>query len=159
MLCDACKKNEATYHTIRQYNGIKTETHLCAECRRKFVTGGISDFANAFFSDFSSVFGNAKKTRVCAECGTTEEEFLNTGYVGCENCYKEFANLILPRVSQMQQGLVHVGKMPAVAAATAEGEYARLKAELKKAVDAEDYERAAKINLKLKKLKNDAQNI
>lgn len=59
----------------------------------------------------------------------------------------------------MQQGLVHVGKMPAVAAATAEGEYARLKAELKKAVDAEDYERAAKINLKLKKLKNDAQNI
>ena len=96
---------------------------------------------------------------MCAECGTTEEEFLNTGYVGCENCYKEFANLILPRVSQMQQGLVHVGKMPAVAAATAEGEYARLKAELKKAVDAEDYERAAKINLKLKKLKNDAQNI
>lgn len=82
MLCDACKKNEATYHTIRQYNGIKTETHLCAECRRKFVTGGKSDFANAFFSDFSSVFGNAKKTRVCAECGTTEEEFLNYGLRG-----------------------------------------------------------------------------
>lgn len=57
---------------------------------------------------------------------------MNTGYVGCENCYKEFANLILPRVSQMQQGLVHVGKMPAVAAATAEGEYAVLRRNLKK---------------------------
>lgn len=76
MLCDACKKNEATYHTIKQFNGIKTETHLCADCRRKLVSAGKSDFANAFFSDFSSVFGAAAaKKRVCRTCGTTEEEF------------------------------------------------------------------------------------
>ena len=160
MLCDACKKNEATYHTIKQFNGIKTETHLCADCRRKLVSAGKSDFANAFFSDFSSVFGAAAaKKRVCRKCGTTEEEFLTSGYVGCEKCYNEFANLILPRVSQMQQGIIHVGKTPASAASTPESEYARLKEELKRAVDIEDYSRAAKINMKLKKLRDAAKDM
>ena len=52
MLCDACKKNEATYHTIKQFNGIKTETHLCADCRRKLVSAGKSDLPMRFFLIF-----------------------------------------------------------------------------------------------------------
>lgn len=154
MLCDACKKREATYHTIKQYNGIKTETHLCSECRRKLISE--SGGAGGLFSELSALFGGQEKAAgaVCPKCGTTREEFLSTGFVGCEQCYKAFASAIEPRLDRLQSGSVHTGKRPGKAASTPAGEYERLKAELKRAVDAEDYERAAKINLRLKQLRN-----
>lgn len=158
MLCDVCKKREAVYHTIKQFNGVKTETHLCAECKMHRDAERRSDFGSAFFSDFSKLFGeggNTEKT-VCPKCGTTRDEFLSSGYVGCEQCYETFKDEILPRLSKIQQGTVHTGKRPATVASTPAGEYERLGAELKKAVDVEDFRRAAKLQEKMRKLKEEA---
>lgn len=150
MLCDACNKREATFHTIETINGIRTETHLCSECRRKLMSGdgGMGNL----FSQLSSLLTGAPRQSagaVCPSCGTTEREFLSTGFVGCENCYKTFRRVILPRLARIQAGTVHIGKVPAPEAATPAEEYERLKTELKKAVDAEDYERAASIKNRL----------
>lgn len=35
MLCDDCKKNEATIHVTNIVNGKKTESHLCQDCANK----------------------------------------------------------------------------------------------------------------------------
>ena len=32
MLCDRCKKNEATFHKVISINGDGYETHLCSDC-------------------------------------------------------------------------------------------------------------------------------
>lgn len=161
MLCDACGKNEATYHTIKQINGIRTETHLCAACRKKLSTNAKSGFTGAFFSGLTELGDGAayEKKRVCSVCGTTEEDFLSTGYLGCERCYEQFSELIIPRLTDFQQSSFHVGKRPKKTGAEvkpAPDEYAVLRAELKKAVDDEDYERAAKIKRKLQGLRDGA---
>ena len=35
MICDECKKNDATVHLTNIVNGKKTERHLCADCAAK----------------------------------------------------------------------------------------------------------------------------
>lgn len=35
MLCDNCKKNEATVHMTRVVNGKKSERHLCNACAKQ----------------------------------------------------------------------------------------------------------------------------
>ena len=154
MLCDACKKREATFHTIQQVNGLRAEVHLCAHCHQLLAEEGISDLTGALFSDFASVFGEHRKVvRACKRCGTTQEEFLSTGYLGCEHCYEAFMGVAMPRIAQMQQGTTHVGKRPTKKAKTAKDEYTRLSIELKKAVEIEDYERAGKIQAQLRSLR------
>ena len=154
MLCDDCKTNEATFHSIRRINGVKTETHLCAECQKKhgyemLPISGLGDI----FGTFNDFFGDSLlPSSVCESCGTTSEDFLSTGYVGCEHCYDQFNRLILPRLQQMQQKIQHTGKQPGQNEKPL-SEYDRLKCELDKAIEIEDYEKAGQINEQLKKLK------
>ena len=113
MLCDECKKNEATYHAVKRINGVQTETHLCPECRKKL---GIDIYDIGSFGDifgaFNDYFGdNLIESSVCEHCGTTSDRFLRTGAVGCEHCYEKFNKLILPRLQQTQQKTQHVGKV------------------------------------------------
>lgn len=154
MLCDACKKREAVFHTVQQVNGLRAEVHLCAHCHRMLAGEGISDLTGTLFSDFAMMFGERNVTRkVCKKCGTTEEEFLSTGYLGCERCYETFSAVTMPRIAQMQQGTRHIGKRPVKQEQSPEDEYNRLSAELKKAVEIEDYERAARIQAQLRALR------
>ena len=95
-----------------------------------------------------------RETRVCTFCGTTLEDFSASGYVGCEYCYAAFGKEIDERLPKMRQGSVHVGKSPSKEAATLEGEYERVNAELKKAMAAEDYDRATQLTARLKDLRN-----
>lgn len=150
MLCDECKQNEAVYHTVNKYNGKRTEVHLCADCRRARLSGEGRAAKNA-----SPLINERKcETRVCTFCGTTLEDFAASGYVGCEYCYAAFGKEIDERLPKMRQGSVHVGKSPSKEAATLEGEYERVNAELKKAMAAEDYDRATQLTARLKDLRN-----
>ena len=154
MLCDECKKNEAVYHTVSKYNGKKVEVHLCADCRRARLSGA-KNVANGAKKTASPLIGESKRSRAfCPSCGTTLAEFTGSGYVGCEYCYSGFAAEIDERLPKMRQGLSHVGKRPSRAATTLEGEYERVNAELRKAVAAEDYDRATQLNARLKELRN-----
>ena len=158
MLCQHCKKNEASYHAVKIVNGVQTETHLCSECRRKLgvdltsvdtfgVFGDIFGALNGFFGD------GLLESATCEHCGTTSDRFLRTGRVGCEHCYDKFNTLILPRLQQTQQKIRHVGKTPDKKSNNPLSEYDKLKMELDKAIEVEDYEKAGRINEQLKKLK------
>lgn len=152
MLCDECGKNEATVHSIRKINGVTTERHLCAECNKKYgyqmmKLSNIGDL----FSNFSSMFGTRSDTMICPKCGTTSEDFLETGYVGCPHCYTEFSSIILPAVRKMQNDVRHVGKVPGGVKPRLT-EIDKLKSDLQKAVEREDYEQAIVLTDKLKEL-------
>ncbi len=161
MLCDICKKNEATYHTITTINGVSSQAHLCAECRKKLLLSGEtngSSFSPSLFSAFSSAPVRRRRI-VCPVCGLTEEEYNRTGYLGCERCYEVFAPLLTPRIARIQDGEEHIGKRPLSVGdevKSARDEYASLQAELKKAVDEEEYELASKIKKKLQELRRSA---
>ncbi len=158
MLCDDCGKNQATYHEVRSINGRRTEVHLCEQCRRKngydsLPLSGMGDV----FGSFDEFFGGAREDETCEFCGTNIRDFLDTGYVGCEHCYDRFSRALLPQMQRIQKKVQHVGKVPGRKQQGTLSEYDRLKAELDKAIEVEDYEKAGKINEQLKRLKEGRQ--
>ena len=50
--------------------------------------------------------------KVCSVCGQKLSAFYKTGYLGCENCYKEFESEITATLKNIQGGSFHVGKKP-----------------------------------------------
>ena len=160
MLCDECGKREATFHSIKNINGVTSERHLCAECQKKH--GGslmhMSDLSN-LFSGFGGFFDEPRLTKrdeyICPSCGTTGDEFLRTGFVGCSDCYKEFAPILMPVIRRMQGDVSHVGKVPAGVENSVSTEYDRLKKELEKASEREEYEQASIIRDRMRQLKGE----
>lgn len=175
MLCSHCGKREANFHYKQVNNGHATEAHLCTECARELgylnkdnfaSMGSFGNFGMGFadmFKEllgFPSALGSATKTLTCGSCGTAYDDFINSGLLGCEDCYDEFARDIENILTKIQPSTVHKGKAASKASkAEPKGEKPSeidgLKAELKKAVDEERYEDAAEIRDKIKKLEDD----
>lgn len=163
MICDECGKNPATFHSIKKINGQTTERHLCAECQKKLGSSIMNmkmpDFGS-LFSGFGSFFDEPRIDRrhdeyICSACGTTGEEFLRTGFVGCSECYKDLAPVLMPVVRKMQGDVSHVGKVPAGVENSVSIEYERLKKELQKAIELEEYEQASIIRDRMRQLKGE----
>ena len=53
MLCDKCKKNNATIHTSYNINGEVYESHLCADCAKDSDFKSFDSSIDNFFSDMT----------------------------------------------------------------------------------------------------------
>ena len=158
MMCGECNINQATVHITKIINGVKKEMHLCTECARKVENLGGFKFvtdSDMFIPLFNYGLEEVKsKGRECSFCKATLADFNNSGYLGCPQCYGEFADYLLPVIKRVQKDVKHVGKIP-----NEEGElhsareYERLTRELKAAVAEERYEDAAAIRDKLRKIR------
>lgn len=175
MLCETCKKNNATFHYRYSENGNVTEMHLCADCAKKqglmdetpnlgsFFggTGFFDDFFGA--SPFASLFGEGtskqkllSRSRVCPSCGMSENELVKTGKIGCKECYRTFSDLIASMLSKLHLSTEYKGKKPCGCCeeASVEQKLKKLKADMQKAVDAQEYEEAAKLRDAIRTLEN-----
>jgi protein arginine kinase activator len=158
MLCDECHKNEATYHSIKKINGSVTERHLCSECQRKTVGEGIAfPSLGGLFSGFNTMFSAlpAHKTLRCSKCGTTADSFLQSGFVGCAQCYADMESVINPVISRVQGAERHTGKAPIGREKDPNAEYAVLKARLDKAMDEKNYDEIAVLCDRIRALRGD----
>jgi protein arginine kinase activator len=150
MLCDECKMNEAVYRSVKVVNGRRTEKYLCESCQKLY--GGL-EFLKFGLGDFFSTLTDAepreaKRQQVCGNCGQTLDNFLQTGMLGCAKCYSEFGAVLKPIILKTQGRTQHMGKVPK----NADGEYERLKAMLRRAVDEERFEDAYKLKNQIKEL-------
>ncbi|MBI5724200.1 MAG: UvrB/UvrC motif-containing protein [Planctomycetes bacterium] len=156
--CDKCGK-PATVHLTEIVDGHKAEKHLCEECA---VSEGIAFKTNLPISqlleDFIRQTSQPEDDPVCQACGRRFSEFRQEGLLGCPNDYDAFGGQILAIIERAHDGSSqHVGKVPHAGAETQkkQTDMLRLKAQLKTAVAAEDYERAAAIRDQLKKLEQE----
>ena len=172
MLCQNCKKNQASLHYKSIENGHVTERHLCRECAEK---SGISmNFFNPFgmidgmFSDtgdgiLNGIFGSMidsyatgvhKESAVCPKCGMRFSEVSRIGKVGCSECYKVFADALYPTIKQIHGNTQHNGKIPdgLCEKLTKENRLKNLKSRLAKAIELEKYEDAAHLRDEIKAL-------
>ncbi len=160
MLCEKCKKNSATVYYQQIVNGEKTELHLCPECASKMH--GVMSFDNMFKGFLDSFMdmgmGDVGYTKLnsfaCPSCKMTFEEFKQTGKVGCADCYDAFKRQLVPVLKNIHGQPRHSGKIPKKAGAElyTKREIEKLKIELKKAVEKEEYELAAKLRDEIKAL-------
>ena len=167
MLCQHCYKNEATTHVKLMVNGEYAEYRLCPECARELGYGGMFPDFSDFGGMLSSFLGAALPARSgaarCSICGSTMNDIKKSGKVGCANCYELFLSELTPTIRGIHGNTEHIGKHPVIEY-TAEAEpqdtakteepdrLSSLKAELKKAIENEQFERAAELRDEIKKL-------
>ncbi len=156
--CDHCEKI-ATIHLTEIVGGKKIEKHLCEDCA---ADEGITVKANVPISqlleDFVLQTGQtqpAEPDLECDVCGMTFSEFRDSGLLGCPNDYDAFAETLEPMLARAQDGATqHVGKVPqhAGTAQQRQNEILRLRGELKDAINAEAYEKAAELRDRIKQM-------
>ena len=126
MLCDDCKKNDATIH-IQEIAGKKRRAiHLCASCavqKGMPVTGELPadlDIPKLLLSlslpameSVTAARSAADRNLKCGTCGLTSAELRKQGRLGCPDCYQAFTAMLRPILAGMHRGLIHVGKRPA----------------------------------------------
>ncbi|MGN1373123.1 MAG: hypothetical protein ACI4VK_03630 [Candidatus Coproplasma sp.] len=153
MLCQNCKRREATQNHLEIINGKPFEYHLCAHCAQE-IFGSFEDsfakgLANGLFDEPHSF------DSVCPACGTSFSEFQRTGLLGCPSCYDVFREELMPYVAKMHGKTRHVGKGGGVNTAEHETrlELSRLQKAMEQALARGDYLSAEKINKQMNALR------
>lgn len=163
MLCQACKKNEATIHLTEISDGNRLEMHLCQNCAlEQGITAKTQMSLNELLSSLLAAAPSDEAIRdqsqpdlVCPNCGETLDQFRKDALLGCPNDYQVFAKVLAPLIEKAQEGATtHKGKVPARAPADTvkQTKMLALKQQLAEAVKAEDYETAAKLRDKITQL-------
>lgn len=152
--CDNCSK-PATVHLTEIKNGKKVEKHLCEQCAAQ--NEGLPVKGNTPINELLTNFvlahsGLQKETgQSCEHCGITWAEFRQHGLLGCAHDYELFERDLTPLLQRAHEGGTHhIGKVPSRRSAGAPPakrpvDTGKLRKELSRAVEAEDYERAAQL--------------
>lgn len=156
MLCSKCHKNEASVYFKQNINGEVREYALCSECAAEAELGFTP--LNLFGSMFTQVKPKTVHKR-CTLCSSTFDEIKKKGKVGCAECYSVFSEELKPMIESIHRGAKHNGRAPEGHAEKrkAENELELLRKELREAIEAEEYERAAELRdlIKQKEGKDD----
>ena len=157
MKCDNCNK-PATVHLTEIRNGKKIEKHLCEQCAA--ASEGIPAKGhtpiNELLTNFVMAHSGLQKEMgtACEHCGITSAEFRQHGLFGCEHDYDLFEKDLTPLLQRAHESATHhTGKVPTRAGGSTGGvpkkrktiDVAKLKKELQRAIENEDYERAAQL--------------
>ncbi|MCS7033558.1 MAG: UvrB/UvrC motif-containing protein [Phycisphaerae bacterium] len=154
--CDNCK-NIATVHLTEIKNGKKLEKHLCEQCAAQQEGFPIKPHTpiNELLTNFVLAHQSGTKEltagQVCDHCSMAWAEFKQGGLLGCEHDYVQFEKELTPLLARAHEGATHhLGKVPVRRGGSGvpmkrQADLARLRKELQRAVENEDYERAAKL--------------
>ena len=188
MLCEKCRKNEATFYYHENVNGQTKTYRLCEDCAnamtesgelKEFDTDKYFEEFDSFFKDpfksmdnlLSGFFGGDRKAlesgenkaeeKKCPGCGMTLREFASNGRIGCPKCYETFEKELAPTVSRVHGNGSHVGRAPSKFRDRIENKrrIEALEIEQREAIKNENYERAAEIRDELKKLRELNQTV
>ena len=163
MKCDNCNKN-ASVHLTEIKGGKKIEKHLCEQCAAQNEGFPVKSHMpiNELLTNFVMAHSGLQKetTGGCDMCGVTWAEFRQSGLLGCANDYQVFEKDLTPLLQRAHEGSTHhVGKVPSRRGGTGvvmkrQVDLTRLRKDLAKAVENEDYERAAKLRDQIRVAEN-----
>ena len=154
--CDRCD-NSATVHVTEILGGEKIEKHLCGQCAASEGLTMKQDLPiSQLLEDFVLQSATSKESAdlTCEVCGLTLAEFQENGVLGCRHDYDAFDEPLASLLTRAHQGSEHVGKVPRHVGRDQKRQNTtlRLRAELRGAIAAEDYERAASLRDRIKEL-------
>ena len=161
MLCEDCNKSKATIQWTQIINNKKTVLNLCRKCAEK--RGFHSPFEGVPFplAEFLSSMldkgikeGELTAELKCPSCQMTFAEFSRVGRLGCGSCYTTFRPQMNDLLRKIHGSNQHRGKIPFTSGDAMKPlrEERKLQEELKRAVERENFERAAEIRDKIKTL-------
>lgn len=164
MLCQICGKNPATVHFTEIHDQKMSEIHVCAGCAEEkgLQSSGPKSFDIAeLIAGMVDTMTNTEEERVgkvqCPRCGLHYSSFKETGRLGCSECYTAFQFQLRPLLRRIHGDTRHKGKTPA---RDGEGvsrsrQVQRLHDELRRAVEREEFERAAELRDEIRRLEQE----
>lgn len=153
--CDNCKEGDASVHFTQIRNNRKTEMHLCKDCAKQKgfhnplddVPFPLAEFLSSMVQRGSAPSDPVAKL-VCASCGMRFVDFTRIGRFGCGECYTAFRAPLEDLFRKVHGATRHRGRNPSTAAGpepSAIEEEVRIKEDLRRAVEREDFELAAEL--------------
>ena len=172
MQCERCNKKKATVFYRENIGGRVKALRLCGECAEALEQAGeLEDMSiplsgllspllrgeEGFLSlPFHGIAPSAPRGTVqkCPLCGADYAELAAVGKVGCPACYTVFSEELSEVVRAIHGHSEHRGKLSAGYRAKRErlSRLEILRGQLKKAVEAEEYERAAGLRDEIRNL-------
>jgi protein arginine kinase activator len=167
MLCDNCKERDAIINLTQVEHDSKVTLHLCEQCAQQkgVETGGavlkspLGNFLGAV------VKGTAPGALVpasgdglrCPACGSSLRDFRDSGRLGCDQCYVSFDSHLRDLLRRLHGSSQHVGERyeaPGEGAAPDDprSRLLDLKAQLRRAVEGENFELAAELRDRIRVL-------
>lgn len=158
MKCQSCGKKQATVRYIENINGVENEMHFCEDCAKNL---GFSNFSDIFSPIFASIpkyiLDDITETK-CKKCGYTLDEYSKIGLFGCPECYSTFEDELDKLFLKLHGKNRHVKIQKKEITKNVSNiedkssEILKLKNEIKKYIENEDYENAAIARDKIKKI-------
>jgi len=161
MLCDNCGSAEAVTKVTTIVNNEMSINHLCEKCAAAKGLESLETPTAFPLTDFLAQMGGEESSEGqselgrCGFCGLTFSDFRETGRLGCPHCWATFESHLRGLLRRIHGGTSHVGKVylpPDPSATEREKRLEALRRRLQRAVDAEDFERAAAIRDQIRAL-------
>ena len=151
MKCENCS-NPAKVHLTDIVEGHKKERHLCERCAEqqqliKQQELNLPAILQTLVSHHIGQLTDELSRLSCPACGIKYMEFRAEGRLGCPHDYEVFRAGLEPLLQRIHRAGRHVGKAPrrGPSAVAVQAELVELRKRLRVAVDAEDYEQAARL--------------
>lgn len=174
MLCQKCHKKTASVFISSIINGQEIRIYLCDDCAKDYPLFNFN-FQNPFsikdvmdklkIDEDTSIdqekdnllqIDNDSKEEdiICPNCYSTYNEYRQTGKLGCSRCYEVFEEQLKPILKNIYGYEEYIGKIPKKdnSHIYISKEIRILKEDLNRAVEQEEYEKAAGIRDKIKEL-------
>ena len=174
MLCDNCKERDAIINLTQVEHDSKVTLHLCEQCAQQkgVETGGavlktpLGNFLGAVVKGGGTAgalvpaSGDALR---CPACGSTLRDFRDSGRLGCDRCYVSFDTHLRDLLRRLHGSSQHVGErynLPGEGGgggvplddSDPRGRLLELKAQLRRAVEGENFELAAELRDRIRVL-------
>lgn len=148
MICDICRDRPAVIFVQQVTKNSNIELHLCEECARE---RGFSTTENKIDISLGGLFSNildegaGTRPRVCPACGFSFADIRKLRKAGCADCYRQFRGEIVSLLRSDGVEIGYTGPLPGKLEPFAgpRDDEDQLRRELRKAIEREDYERAA----------------
>jgi len=164
MQCQICGKAPACVHYTEIVNDKMSELHVCEKCAEEkglhgvlgkdklSISGPLVWMMDSMTSTEEDKVGNVQ----CPVCGMRYSAFKETARLGCASCYEAFHSHLRPILRRVHGSTRHSGKSPTRDST----KYARrreiqeLQDELEKAIQREEFELAAELRDKIRKMES-----
>lgn len=162
MVCDNCGSTDAVVHLTQIVNNEMSTYHLCETCAAEKGLEATPEPASVPLTDFLAQMGHdqvgddlSSSGERCSFCGLTFKQFREVGRLGCPHCYETFAPSLRRLLRRVHGGTQHVGKVylpPDPSASEMEKRLEGLRRRLHRAIESEDFERAAELRDQIRSL-------
>ncbi len=117
MICERCKKNEATVHLTEVIKDIRSEIHICEDCARVIgLNSKLSGFSLPVSEMLSFLESGSIQTEnengCCPRCGTGIIDYRRDERLGCPECYHYLRDSLMPIITSYHENKKFIGKTP-----------------------------------------------